>query len=336
MPNQLLPAMPEISIGSIDEILSLALALEQQAAARYALFGRCMRQVGHRDLAELFEGLATEEQHHIEHVEDLSEKLLSHPPSADILKWIIPETFGVEELASPSDLTAYEILAIAVRSEERAFSFWSYVAAAAQNDAVRSEAEAMARQELVHASRLRHERRRAYRPDGHTQQQTARNRNEVTDAADARCEASQLEETASDFLSAAALRLEWLGDRESAQLLTGIAEDMRSNALNAAPISSANQEDLIGRSIDAAAKFGRIALLFEAAGVLDRLVGRYTGMLVSTRGGDGVEAIEKLVAPAIANLSAINDRLYQVAPELQSMAIASDKAELSGKAFRRV
>ena len=59
-------------------------------------------------------------------------------------------------------VTPYQTLSIAVRNEERAFAFWSYVSADAADPAIRREAERMAGEELQHVARLRGERRRAF------------------------------------------------------------------------------------------------------------------------------------------------------------------------------
>ena len=59
-------------------------------------------------------------------------------------------------------MTPYRALAMAVRNEERAFAFWSYVAGFAKDPEIKKAAEAMAREELGHVAILRKERRRAY------------------------------------------------------------------------------------------------------------------------------------------------------------------------------
>ena len=51
---------------------------------------------------------------------------------------------------------------MAVRNEERAFAFWSYVAAHAEAPEIRQAAETMAHEELGHVATLRRERRRAF------------------------------------------------------------------------------------------------------------------------------------------------------------------------------
>ena len=59
----------------------------------------------------------------------------------------------------------YQALAFAVRNEERAFAFYTYVSAETVDHGVRALAEDLARDELDHASRLRRLRRRAFHKD---------------------------------------------------------------------------------------------------------------------------------------------------------------------------
>lgn len=51
---------------------------------------------------------------------------------------------------------------MAVRNEERAFAFWSYLAAYSHDPDIKKASEAMAKEELGHVATLRKERRRAY------------------------------------------------------------------------------------------------------------------------------------------------------------------------------
>ena len=64
--------------------------------------------------------------------------------------------------AHPRLLSAYRALSMAVRNEERAFAFWSYVAAHAGDADIRHAAETMAHEELGHVATLRRERRSAF------------------------------------------------------------------------------------------------------------------------------------------------------------------------------
>ena len=60
-------------------------------------------------------------------------------------------------------VTAYRMLAIAVRNEQRAFAYFAYVAAHAADRELRQLAEDLAHERLGHAATLRRERRKAWR-----------------------------------------------------------------------------------------------------------------------------------------------------------------------------
>lgn len=146
----------------MEEFFSIALALETDAAERYTESSRILRADGHAQLAILFDQLAVMKRDHASQVEKWALQndvvATSSPP------WPIPETFDVspEEAARSSLTTPYRVLAAAVRHEQRAFAFWTYVAAHSERDDIRIAAENMAREELEHASLLRRERRTAY------------------------------------------------------------------------------------------------------------------------------------------------------------------------------
>jgi hypothetical protein len=80
------------------------------------------------------------------------------------LRWEPEGTFDDEGAATvaPELLSPYKALATAVRNEERAFLFWTYVASQSAQDSLRKAAERMAREELGHLTTLRRERRRAF------------------------------------------------------------------------------------------------------------------------------------------------------------------------------
>jgi rubrerythrin len=312
------PVFPEFAARSIDEILSLAHALERQAASRYELFARCMRQVGHASLADVFEALAAEERRHIESVERLADNLLARSPAADIADWIIPETFGPDEAGKPTELTVYEVLAIAVRSEERAFAFWTYVAAMALGDEVREQARSMAHQELLHAAKLRHERRVAYRT---LTRQAPPPPQEDTPALayirDVWREARRLEGQAAESLSEIAAKLTRIRDLESAALVQGIAENMRIIVGGADdPPSIVKQDDAVAGAVGPE---DRARLLFEAAGVIDRLVEAYARMLGSSSEAAITAEIQKFATPALDRLTRLNGRLYEIEPALREL-----------------
>ena len=148
-------------ISSADELLAVAEALEQESAVRYRALAARMAEQGDADMAARFAALAAIEDRHATEVADRSHTLLGHAPDPARVRWDLPEGYD-EAAARGATLSAYEALAFAVRNEERAFAFFTYVAAEAQRPDVRALAEQLARDELGHAALLRHQRRRAF------------------------------------------------------------------------------------------------------------------------------------------------------------------------------
>jgi hypothetical protein len=94
-----------------------------------------------------------------------SQARLGKAPDPALVRWDAPETFDAQtaaEMKASRLMTPYRALAMAVRNEERAFAFWSYLAAYSHDPEIKKAAEAMAQEELGHVATLRKERRRAY------------------------------------------------------------------------------------------------------------------------------------------------------------------------------
>jgi rubrerythrin len=160
----LLKTEPADSVKSLEELFAIAAAMEREAATRYAEIAMRMRQEGDPALAEVFERLSADERGHLDSVVHWSERAKGKAPDPALIRWELPETFDDEGAATahPRLLSAYRTLSMAVRNEERAFAFWSYVAAHAEAPEIREAAEAMAHEELGHVAVLRRERRSAF------------------------------------------------------------------------------------------------------------------------------------------------------------------------------
>ena len=164
-PGEIGTAIPRIS--SVRELFACAVALERHAAQRYRMMAARMAQRARPDLAELFAGLAREEERHEAWVraqagDDETSATAGGWPSA---LGEAPEPPNPDEIARASP---YACLAEAVRSEQKAFSFFSYIAAEAEDPEVMAIAEDLARQELSHLAILRQARRRAWRHERRT------------------------------------------------------------------------------------------------------------------------------------------------------------------------
>ena len=160
----LLKSEPFAAVTSLDELLAIASVMEQEAIAAYSKLADLMRREGRPDLVAVFERLVGEESQHLGNVERWSEKLSGRKPDLASLRWEPVDTFDDEGASSiaPELMTAYRAFAMASRNEERAFLFWTYVAAQTEEDALREAAEQMAREELGHLTTLRRERRLAF------------------------------------------------------------------------------------------------------------------------------------------------------------------------------
>jgi rubrerythrin len=148
-------------VDSIDELLAVAHALEQESATRYRALSADMQLQGDSAMAAQFDTLASIEDHHAADVAGRSRALLGHAPDPALIRWDLPPGHD-EAVARGAVLGAYQALAFAVRNEERAFAFYTYLAADAEQPDIRALAEDLARDELRHAARLRQYRRRAF------------------------------------------------------------------------------------------------------------------------------------------------------------------------------
>jgi rubrerythrin len=161
----LLNSEPAGTLRSLDELFALAHAMEKEAAARYTSLAEEMRRQDKDELADVFANLAAAEREHVDSVTKWSQSRLHRDPDPALVRWNAPETFDAEtsaEITTSRLMTPYRALAMAVRNEERAFAFWSYLAAYSEDADIKKAAEAMAREELGHVAMLRKERRRAY------------------------------------------------------------------------------------------------------------------------------------------------------------------------------
>jgi rubrerythrin len=160
----LLKSEPAGTVTSLEELFAIAAAMEHEAATRYAEIAGRMRQEGNPSLAEVFERMSADEQGHLDGVVQWSQKIKGRDPDPARIRWELPETFDDEGAAitDPKLLSAYRVLSMAVRNEERAFAFWSYVAAHAEAPEIQRAAETMAHEELGHVATLRRERRKAF------------------------------------------------------------------------------------------------------------------------------------------------------------------------------
>src|SRR5512139_3028884 len=187
-----LKSEPAGTLHSLDELFALANAMEAEAAAKYADMAKEMRLQKRDELEAVFEELAAAERQHVDSVTRWSQSRRGKAPDPSLIRWEAPETLDTEASAEIKDsrlMTPYRALSMAVRNEERAFAFWSYVAAFTEDPEIRKAAETMAREELGHVSTLRKQRRLAYHRERDAR---AKTRDQVDAGALERCLATHL------------------------------------------------------------------------------------------------------------------------------------------------
>lgn len=161
----LLSRDPETSVASFSELVGIAHAIEVEAVRRYHWLAAEMDRRGEGETAETFRALAAEEGAHIAAVGRWAEELGETLPPPGTIAWRLPPDLAStwDEAETSTLLTPFRALAIAVDNEQRAFAYFSYLAARTDDPKLAAEAEALAQQELRHAALLRTWRRAAWR-----------------------------------------------------------------------------------------------------------------------------------------------------------------------------
>lgn len=142
-------------IASVARLYAHAIALEREAARRYAEFARHALDHGNQDLGLAFGWLAALEARHVEALE-------RRPPADEPRPVLAGDEFGRLEAGAPEESAAGELvlrlatprsaLLIALEAEKRAYAFYDQVLRGAHEQALRELAGEMAAEELAHVS----------------------------------------------------------------------------------------------------------------------------------------------------------------------------------------
>ena len=166
----LLTAVPPVPVRSLSELYAIAFDLAQKAAQRYGALAERIDE-NFQPVRCVFDVLASRER---ERADGLSAACLAacgkHPDMSD-LRWTMIDLVPAAEIADIRDSslsTPYTAWALAVRHRQRAFVFWTYVIALAEDPSVRRTAERLAREALSDGNLLRRERRLAWRAERKT------------------------------------------------------------------------------------------------------------------------------------------------------------------------
>ena len=163
----LLTAVPPVPVRSLAELYAIAFDQAQKAAQQYgALATQMDEQFG--PVRAVFEVLATRERDRSDNLSAACLAASGKRPDASDLRWAPIDLVPAAEIADIRDSslsTSYAAWALAVRHRQRAFVFWTYVIALAEDPLVRLTAEDLAREALSDGNLLRRERRLAWRAE---------------------------------------------------------------------------------------------------------------------------------------------------------------------------
>ncbi len=163
--DQLLTASPPVAVQSLRELYAIAVEMAEQAGRRYG--GLAARtDENFWPVRCVFEVLTTREHDRARSLIAACREACGRPPSASDLRWIPTGLVPTDELADIGNSglsTTYTAWTLAVRHRQRAFVFWTYVIALADDPEVRKKAEELAQEALRDGNVLRRERRLAWR-----------------------------------------------------------------------------------------------------------------------------------------------------------------------------
>ncbi len=167
--EQILTAMPPAPVQTLEELYAIAVEIAERASRRYGdLAARTDDDFG--PVRDVFEALTTRERDRVASLTAACVKARNRRPAAADLRWSPADLVPREEVADIGDSklsTPYSAWALAVRHRQRAFLFWTYVVALAEDPKVRTAAEGLAKEALWDGNLLRRERRLAWSKERH-------------------------------------------------------------------------------------------------------------------------------------------------------------------------
>jgi rubrerythrin len=223
MRESLLAEDPEIHALDMSTLVAIASAIEQESVERYTLLAESMERRGELSTAAAFRVMLEEERRHVDAVGRWATAMSQQGARVAQFDWKLPVELSSswEEAAGSALLTPYRAFAIAAENETRAFAFYTFLSARADDDRVREQAERLAAEELRHASLVRQWRRQAW----HRERRRHEPARAQIDSVSALHELLADRETdIAAYHAEIAARLRALGDEESALLLETLNE----------------------------------------------------------------------------------------------------------------
>ncbi|WP_222564272.1 ferritin family protein [Novilysobacter antarcticus] len=296
---------PDIDVVDMPTLVGIAKAIEDEAVRRYRFLAELMESRGETSTAAAFRVMLEEEQSHVQAVDRWATSVGQPDVSAEDFEWQLPADLSSswDNVAGSALLTPYRAFALAVENEERAFSFYAYLAAHAENDEIRAEAEKLGGEELRHAALLRKWRRRAY----HRERRPSRPETvEIDSVAMLRDALAQREAAIAAEHLALAPRLRRAGDAASADLL----ERAIPAGTAPAPIAAAPATTAPADTSDLPAKEDPRHLLVDAQRPLEAMADMLETVM-ATADGELFDEAAAAMARVVERISQISLRMRQ-------------------------
>ena len=144
-----------MSVASVAELYAHAIAIEREAAERYAEFAKHMLDQGNGEVGLLFGWLAAVEGAHLDTLRRRTDGVEIPVLESHEYHWLdagAPET-AARELVFRL-MTPHQALAIALAAEKRARAFFEHVHRTADDPGLRALAQEMAMEESEHVAML--------------------------------------------------------------------------------------------------------------------------------------------------------------------------------------
>lgn len=285
--RSLLDGDPGIESVSMPTLVGIANAIENESVRRYAMLAELMDRRGEPATAAAFRAMLEEERRHVASVDRWAASIGEPVPVDEQFEWQLPADLSSswDEVSASALLTPYRAFALAVENEQRAFSFYAYLAAHADNAQIRAEAEKLGAEELRHASLLRRWRRRAY----HREHRPAPVADLEIDSVELlHTVLAQHESVIARSHRELARRLRRVGDEDGAQLLERL---LKAPTWPPAPAASSDSGDAARDDADCARDPDDPKhLLVEAQKPLEALSETLEAVMRTTEGGLFAEA----------------------------------------------
>lgn len=303
--RSLLREDPDIDVVDMATLVGVAKLIEDESVRRYTMLAELMDRRGEPATAAAFRVMLEEERRHVEAVDRWADSVGEPVIAAADFEWLLPEDLSSswDDIAGSALLTPYRAFALAVENEERAFSFYAYLSAHAENENIRAEAEKLGSEELRHAALLRKWRRRAYHRERSAPRPAQR---EIDSVETLRDVLAQHQSGIAEAHRGLASQLRSFGDEASAQVLERSLPVstpwLPSTATNVPRDSSARDTD------DADYRAEARHLLVDAQKPLESLADLLEAVM-STSDGD-------LFDDAASAMSAVIERIAQISLQI--------------------